>query len=303
MIVFGALALIFGGILVAVPPVMIGSMIHGHVDFGTVYPAEEFGLAAEKVTLETMDGVRIVAYDVDHPEPKAVVIFISGIQNPSVTAFFGHARMLREHGYASVLYEMRAHGESQGDVVSLGYKEWMDTRAVVDYITAQERYAGVPIVVFGLSMGGAVAINSIANLPEIGGLIALSAYSSFADVFADQMLRLGAGTLLAAIERVIASVYLAHKFDSSDMVPIKQIERLGDRPALLIHSEEDTQVPYASFTRLVERAPGHVETWTRPGNAHMIARDFLDPRNDEEYAERILGFLERHFGGQSSSFH
>lgn len=302
-IVLGALGVIFAAILLAAPPVMIGSMIDGHVDFSTVYTAEEFGLVADKVTLETTDGVRLVAYDVYHPEPKAVVIFISGIQNPSVTAFFGHARMLQEHGYASVLYEMRAHGESEGDVVGLGYKEWMDTRAVVDYIIGQERYEGVPIVVFGLSMGGAVAINSIANIPEIDGLVALSAYSSFADVFADQMVRLGAGWVLATVERAVAWTYLALKFgwESRDMTPIIQIEKLGDRPALLIHSTDDTQVPYPSFTRLVKRAPGHVETWTRSGDLHMITSDFLDPRNDREYAERILEFLERHFGGRSAS--
>jgi len=286
--------------LMALPPIVIGPMIHGHVDYEAVATPEEFGLAAEKVRLTARDGVSIVAYDIFRPDPKAVVIFISGIQNPSVTAFFGHARMLHEHGYASVLYEMRSHGESEGDLIGLGYHEWMDTEAVVEYIRAQERYAGVPIVVFGLSMGGAVAINSTGQIPEIDGLITLSAYSSFADVFADQMIRMGAGKALASIGRMFASAYLllVYGFDVRDMVPVKQIERLGDRPALLIHSTEDTQVPFSSLTRLIERAPDHVETWTRPGDFHMITNDFRNPRNDPEYAGRILGFLERHFGGE-----
>lgn len=298
VVVLVVLGVVVVGALAAIPAVVIGPMINGHVTFRTVHSPEEYGLAAEKVILETADGLRIVAYDVYRPDPKAVVIFISGIQSPSVTAFFGHARMLWEQGYASVLYEMRAHGESEGDRVALGYEEWRDIKAVVDYIRSQEKYNGVPIVVFGLSMGGAVAINSIAQIPEIDGLIALSAYSSFADLFADQMLRMGAGEVFAALERPFAALYLMAEFGfaSRHMTPAQQIAKLGDRPALLIHSTEDSQVPYANFERLVQRAPDHVETWVREGDRHMITDDYADPRNDAEYAERILSFLERHFG-------
>lgn len=39
---------------------------------------------------------------------------------------------------------MRAHGESDGDVICVGYKEHLDVRAVVDYIKANDRYNDVP---------------------------------------------------------------------------------------------------------------------------------------------------------------
>lgn len=54
-------------------------------------------------------------------------------------------------------------------------------------------------------------------------------------------------------------------------------------------------MPFASFERLVERAPEHVEIWVRDGDAHMITDEYDNPENDTEYAERILSFLERHF--------
>jgi fermentation-respiration switch protein FrsA (DUF1100 family) len=80
------------------------------------------------------------------------------------------------------------------------------------------------------------------------------------------------------------------------MTPIDQIASLGNRPALLVHSREDSQIPFASFERLLSKAPAHVEFWVREGDAHMICGDYVDPRNDPEYAERILSFLKRHFG-------
>ncbi|MCK9526831.1 MAG: hypothetical protein M0R49_13010, partial [Limnochordia bacterium] len=106
--ILAGLFLLGVGILAAIPPLVMGDMINLHVDFKTTYDAEDFGLEVSELTLRTVDGYGISAFEVEADDPKAVIIFISGIHNPSVTAFFGHARMFREHGYASVLYDMRA---------------------------------------------------------------------------------------------------------------------------------------------------------------------------------------------------
>lgn len=298
-ILFGVLGLLVVlGVLVAIPPLVMGDMINLHVQFGTVYKAEDFDLEARELTLQTMDGYSISAFEVEVPDPKAVIIFISGIHNPSVTAFFGHAQMFRKHGYASILYDMRAHGKSEGGVISLGHLEPIDTKAVVDYIKAQERYKELPIVVYGLSMGGAVAINSIGQIPEISGLVSMSAFSSWEDVFVENMLAMGAPALLTRIQRPFVKLYTLYKFGikTADIYPKKQIQNLGDRPALLMHSTGDSQVHFANFERIMKEAPDHVETWTRQGDQHMMSTDFLHPENDPEYAERILDFLAENFG-------
>lgn len=286
--------------LAAIPPLITGPMIDTHVDFRQTWRAEDFGLAAERVNLTTADGLRLAAHEVRLPDPKAVIIFLSGIQNPSVTAFFGHARWLAGHGYASLLLEMRAHGESEGDLICLGYREHLDVRAAVDYLRASSAYEGVPIVVYGLSMGGATAINAAGQIPEIAGVISLSAFSSWPDVFADNMALQGAPAWLAAAEKPFVAAYTALRFGPTNagITPARQIARLGDRPALLIHSRGDSQVPFASFERLVARAPGHVETWVIEGDRHLIIDDYEHPERNADYAATILGFLERHWGGE-----
>ena len=292
------LTLISLGILIAMPPLIMGPIINQHVQFQTVYHAKDFGLDATELTLRTADAYDISAFEVDTSDPKAVIIFMSGIHNPSVTAFFGHARMLKEHGYSSILYDMRAHGESEGDVISLGHLETLDTQAVVDYIRAKDEYSDLPIIVYGVSMGGAVAINSIGQIPEISGVISISAYSSWEDVFIENMVSLGAPNVLATIEKPFVKLYTLCKFglSTSRVYPKKQIANLGDRPALIMHSTEDSQVRYANFERIMDEAPSHVETWTRPGDYHFMTTDLLQPENDLEYAQRVLEFLERNFG-------
>jgi uncharacterized protein len=286
--------------LFILPPVIMNDMINLHVNFKHTYEASSFDLTANEIKLTTADGIRIAAYEVQEENPKAVIIIISGIHNPSVTSFFGQAKWLKENGYASVLYELRAHGESEGDTICLGYKEVLDTKAVVDYINAQDRYSNVPIVVYGVSMGGATAINSIGEIPEIDGLISASAYSSWEDAFYDNMVNMGAPAAYAWLQRPFVKLYTNFKygFDTSDITPEKEIQKLNGRPALLMHSRGDTQVPYQSFTRIMKNAPNTVETWIRDGDLHFIVKDetsFQEPEKDPEYADKLLHFLERNF--------
>jgi uncharacterized protein len=247
-----------------IPPLVMNNMVNLHVTFAQTWSGAEHGLTPARLVLPTQDGLDIVAYEVYVENPKAVVIFLSGIHNPSVTAFFGHSRMLLDEGYASILLEMRAHGESDGDVIALGFKEHLDTRAVVDYIRSNPRYAETPVVVYGLSMGGAVAINSIGQISDIDALISMSSYSAWDDVFLDNM---GASGLLAAMQRPFVRLYTTLKYGwaNRSINPKYEIQKLGDRPALLIHSRRDTQVPYVNFERLVAYAPVHIETWVREG--------------------------------------
>ena len=294
--VLAVIVLVAVVILAAIPPLVTRSMTHMHVAFDRVWSAEEFGLTAERIVLRTADGLDVVAYGVHADAPKAVAIFLSGTHNPSVTAFFGHAAMLHEHGYASLLLEMRAHGESQGERIGLGFEEYLDVQAAVTHLAGRPEYDGVPIVAYGVSLGGATAINAMGRTPAIDAVVSLAAFSSWSDVFVDSM---GLPEPLARLQRPFVDLYtgLTYGFDRRDVTPKAQIRHLGDRPALLMHAREDAQVPVASFERLVANAPAHVETWLREGDAHLVvAGSFLRPADDAAYTERVLGFLERHFG-------
>ena len=296
-IIFVAVIILATIIFSAIPYFIVGDMVNQHVTFNETWTGQAYDLDAEKITLTTSDNLQVVAYEVTTEKPKAVVIFLSGIHNPSVTAFFGHAKMLKEAGFASILLEMRAHGESEGDVIALGYQEYLDVQAVVDDINKDQHYAGVPIVVYGLSMGGVTAINAAGQIPEIEGVISMSAYSSFDDVFVDNM---GVPEPLATIQRLFVRLYTGFKygFASRHIAPKNEIQNLGSRPALIIHSTEDTQVPYSNFTRIMDNAPEHVESWVREGDHHFIVQSgsFLTPEEDTEYANRILQFLNKNFG-------
>ncbi|SKC82159.1 alpha/beta hydrolase [Maledivibacter halophilus] len=262
-----------------------------------IYYAEDFGLKAKEMTLTTEDGLKVWASEVFTPNPKAVIIYLTGIRQPSVTYFYGHSQWLKEKGYASILLEVRGHGSSDGEKVCLGYKEVSDVKAVVDYIKDQKKYEEVPIIVHGVSMGGAVAINSFGTIGEIDGLIAMSTYSRFEDVVYDTMRSYNIPGFICGIEKSITHIHLQIVFGSEakEMTPIDQIKNIDGRSALLIASTGDTEVLPDNMGRLLKEAPETCEWWLRDSLDHFIIQDcdFKNVKEDEEYCNRILSFLER----------
>lgn len=293
-------------LLLAVPPIALHVIVNRHVNYGVpedhplqkTYTASDFGLTATDRMLTTEDGLSVWTSEVACENPKAVLIYLTGILQPSVTYYYGHSKWMQEQGYASVLLEVRGHGRSDGDRICLGYEEPMDVQAVVDYIRTQPRYDGVPIVLHGVSMGGAISVNAFGQIPEIDGLIAMSAYASFEDVFADTLRHYGVPDFLCAIEKSIARLALRAMFGerTNENVPIKQVQNIGDRPALFMAWAADPEVPAVNMQRLLDAAPDHCEGWLRheenAGHFLVLDHEFENIALDTEYASRVLSFLE-----------
>jgi alpha-beta hydrolase superfamily lysophospholipase len=280
------------GVFITTPIVIMNVMLGIHINYST-REAKDFGLEPEHVFVKTDDGLNISTYEIAVDSPKAVIICLSGIHFPSATIYFGHAQLFKEHNFATIILDMRSHGKSDGNKICVGYKEWLDVKAVVKFIKEKPLYNDVPVFVFGLSMGGATAINAIGEITDIDGLISLSAFSSWEEVFYQKM-EASLPTVIAKIEKPFISLatYLKFGEDSRTMKPKKSIEKLGDRPALLMHSKEDSQVHYKNFDMLLKHAPLHVETFIREGDNHFITKNFANPKEDEEYMERIIQFIK-----------
>lgn len=263
-----------------------------------IYTAADFDLHAEERMLLTADGYSIWTAEVYAEQPKAVVIYLTGIRQPSVTYYYGHSKWLLRQGYASMLLEVRGHGRSDGDRVCLGYEEVEDVRAAVAYLRAQERYSGVPIVLHGVSMGGAIAINAFGELREVDGLIAMSAYSSFTDVLQDTLRGYGVPDWLGKALRPGSKLALRLEFgaENMQMEPVSQVKKIGSRSALFVAAAGDAEVPPENMRRLLDAAPAHCEGWLRetPRAGHFIVLDHEFERidTDAEYCGRILAFLE-----------
>ena len=283
-------------VIVAVPPIALNALFNKKVIYDRIYTASEFGLPdPDTLTLQTWDDLKINVLELRPDTCKAVIICLSGIEKPSVTAFYGHARLFLPKGYATLLVDVRGHGESDGNRICAGYHEMRDVKAVTDYIRQQPAYQNLPVVAMGLSLGGGIAINSMAENPDIDILVTLSAFSSLEDVVADLLTYYGMpsfiGTCMKPSTWLSASImYGVNPFTLS---PKSRIKKLNGRPALLMHTRQDSNVPFKSFERLTQAAIDSVETYVLDIDEHFITPDFFMPEKDEAYTHTLMSFLEQ----------
>lgn len=262
-----------------------------------IYQASDFGLENKMLPIRTKDGYSLWATEIEVEKPEAVIIYLTDIRQPSITYFYGHAKWMKEKGYASILLETRGHGESEGNVIGLGYTEVNDVKAVVEYLRNEERYQDVPIVLQGVSMGGAAAINAFGQIPEIDALIAMSAYTSVEDAMIDSMKKHGVPEFLCKIERPLIKFALSIVFGRDaveSLKPMEQIKNTNDRPVFFISSKEDSKILIENINRFKEVYP-EAEYWVRDSSEHYIIddSDFTNVEKDTEYCNRILEFLDK----------
>ena len=299
-------AVICLSLLLIVPFVTISILVNRHVDYKgyatedyplqDIYNAKDYGLNENQMYLETEDGLKIWTSEIYTEQPKAVIIYLTGIEQPSITYYYGHAKYMKEEGYASILLEVRSHGRSEGNQIGLGYTEVEDVKAVVDYIKSEEKYKNVPIVIQGVSMGGTIAINAFGQIEEIDGLIAASAYSSVEDQIVEMMTLYEVPKWIQTSMKPFCKMGLVWVFGGErveKLQPVKQIKNANGRPILLIACTGDREVPPTNMERLHQANPD-AKTWLRDSWEHFIIKDcnFVDVAEDREYWNVIMSFLE-----------
>lgn len=84
--------------------------------------------------------------------------------------------MLAREEYGVLAWDARAHGESDGEISTLGYKEVLDVKAALDFALAQPEIKHVGA--WGGSIGGATMIRAAAEFPQIEALVVDSSFSS-----------------------------------------------------------------------------------------------------------------------------
>jgi hypothetical protein len=197
------------------------------------------GITAEEVTLITEDQVRIHSYFLPSPGSKRALLFLHGNAG-NASHRLPNAAELGRLGCHVLLLEYRGYGKSEGKASEAG--SYADARAGLRYLNEQRGFSPAQIVVFGRSLGGAVAVD-LAQDQKLAGVILESTFTSVADVA-----RKIGGPLLG---------FLAGKrFDSASKISRVRV------PLLFFHGDRDGVIDYRLGRRLFDAAsePKRFET-------------------------------------------
>ena len=206
-------------------------------------------LAVEDVRITTSDGLRLAAWLAVRPGRPGVVL-LHGY--PAEKADLLPLAAVLAPDFTVLLVDQRYFGASEGRATTLGLRERDDLSRAVDLLHAR---AAVPVGVFGLSLGGAVALGAAADDPRIR---AVAAYAPFADLRAlGHELYWWMGPVRHAfVGAMLLWGRLTLGADLSRPAPVAAAARLTI-PVWLVHSRQDDQIPFRHAERLRDALAGN----------------------------------------------
>jgi len=231
----------------------------------TTTPAA-YGLQYEDVSIRTEDGETLHAWWVPAPQAHGAVLLFHGNAG-NIAHRIDYARMFAGMGYGTLLVDYRGYGRSSGTPSEEG--TYRDATAAWRYLTQTRKLAERDIVVFGESLGGAVAAWLAARRTP-RALIIASTFTSVPDVGADVYW--------------FIPVRLLSRFKYDTASEIRNVRA----PVLIAHSPQDDIIPYAHGRKLFEAA-NEPKTFLELGGGHNDGFVFARPA----WAAAVREFLER----------
>jgi dipeptidyl aminopeptidase/acylaminoacyl peptidase len=249
-------------------------------------------LRTQPLTLPSLSGARLSAWLMVPESPRGAVAVLHGI-HADRTAALARARLFWHAGYAVLAPDLQAHGESTGDVVTLGYKEAQDAVSSVSYM--RNRFPGLPVGAVGLSLGGAALALAGKDL-QADAIVMEAAYPDIEHATRNRIaLRMGR---VAELLTPLLLLQLRPRLGvgTEDLQPVAHIAELGC-PVMVISGRDDPYTPADETRRLFAAARDPKELWLVPDAGHTD----LFRRDPEGYRARVLGFLDRHLGAAAAS--
>lgn len=239
---------------------------------------EQVGVKWEEAHFASQDGTELTGlwFPSVKTETKGVVVQFHG-NGENMTSHFLSVYWLALEGYDVLAFDYRGYGASGGNKSLKGSVE--DGAAALAY--ARAKAPGLPIVVLGQSLGGALALAALDKDggKDVGALVLDSTFSSFRRVARG---KLGQFWLTWSLQWPLSFLI------SDRLAPERFIARRKNIPLLMLHAPQDPVVPYREGRRLYERAPFRKDFWDVPGAGHASA---FGPQG-AEFRPRLLRFLD-----------
>lgn len=237
----------------------------------------DLGWDYERVELESEDGETLVGWYLDAEpgllDPPRAVLYCHG-NGGNIGGRLPVLAGLRELGVAVLIFDYRGYGESSGRATVAGTR--LDVQAAWRHLVDARGYEPRQIILWGRSLGGAVAIDQAARATAAGtppaALVVESSFTSTVELGGE-------------LYPMLPVAWFAGKIDYPSRERIAEVAA----PILLAHSPEDELIPARHGQALREAAEagvaprvGFVELHGGHNEGHLAA-----PR----HLEAVAGFL------------
>ena len=230
---------------------------------------EELDVHPANVNFASPNGPRLHGWWLaPHGKHRGTIVYCHG-NAANLTLHARYAEWMSKKGFAVLVFDYRGYGKSEGSATRDGTVA--DALAAIDYALARDPKR---TIVFGHSLGGAIAIVASARREAVRAVVAESTFPSYRAIAAATAPAFGA---------------LVPLFISAGQDPIDYLAALKNRPLLVIHGEDDHIVPVALGRQLYEAANEPKELWVVPGARHFTPWLHIP----KEFETRVDAFFTR----------
>lgn len=237
--------------------------------------------SVEKLNLKTEDNLVLSGLMINRPESNGILLICHGYKQ-SKEHFIALADLFKE--YTVVLFDLRAHGDSEGKDVSFGYHEYKDVCAVLNFIRKDARCNNKKLYGLGISMGAASLAHAASRGNSFDALVLDSCFSVIDFEVVSNFIK---------IPRFLFSIgkFLFKRIKGVDIDSIKPASYLSSIscPIMIIHSKADEKVDISHAHELYSKILCPMKSLVLCEGSHGI----IFRHNPEFYKATIIEFLSK----------
>ena len=250
---------------------------------------KELDLKSEPLNLITKDGIELSGYWIKSQKDtnRGIIILIHGIGGCK-EHFLNLAKELSKKGIESIVFDGRAHGKSGGEFCTYGFKEKKDIAQIVDKI--KERKPNLPIGIWGNSLGGAIAIQTLEFDERIKFGIIESTFTELNQIVFDYKKRILKGIGIRSLsDFALKRAGQIADFEPLKIKPIESVKNIK-QSIFIAHGDSDKNISSKYGQQLFENLkPKDKEFTLVKGGGHF---DLFD-KGGIEYKNKIMNFIDR----------
>lgn len=248
------------------------------------YVKNSFKFEREDITLTSSDGIKVSGWWIPVEHPRGTVVLVHGLNRTRIE-MARKVEPLHAWGFNCILIDLRHHGQSGNHPTTFGLTEKLDVRAAVDF--ALSKSPG-PVVLWGVSLGGASVTLEAADDPRVAGLITDSSYDTLPNTTRHHIRLFRHFTWYFTLipqwptsDIVLFWIKRRGGFEPSDVDVLAAAAKVNGRPSLFVANRGDRRIPFEIADEMAKLAgPKSHMLLTESkshGGAWRDARDLYEP--------------------------
>ncbi len=255
----------------------------------------DLGYRYEEFNVETSDGLKLHGWIIPRNSDKTILV-LHGYTSSKYDEHYVKPviDILARNNFNAVVLDLRAHGESHGELTTLGLREVEDIEKLLQWLRDEKPELTNRIGVIGYSMGGAIALMLGARSSDVKAIVADSPYMDIVASGRRWIMRLKGlmKTLLLSVYPLIIR-FAEHKagINARELRMINYAKKIN-KPVLIIAGRNDDLVSLdeiKEFYTILKHYNDKVELWITDSKHVSSIRDY-----PEEYEKRIIDFYNKY---------